>query len=425
VWVSHEIRVLSLYEGFFRGGARILHTDVLTGLHGRGQHHRVLSIHGQVYREATFQWMQDDPCYRRLVASGVPVAALRDGGERATMSADAVFDERELSVARQEAALADVVLTLKEQPLRLVNQAALPGPVITCLHRSDPENQGPALEQLHAAVAAGRIAALICCAESTRIAYRDAGIPASLLHVIPNGVDPRRFRPDPRARGRLRASLGIAADAPVIAFAARYDAMKDVPLFLASAAKFLARHADAHVLMCGTGMTADNPKLLDDLRTAGFDSPNRTAGFAGPNAPGAEDSRLSRIHLLGPREDPEVVYAASDVVALTSAFGEAAPLCLIEGMMCGAVPVATNVGDCAPIVAGRGLLTPHEAEAVADAWTEAVARRAEFAPALFAARTAFGRRRMISRYASLIRRTSGISARRLPAPLADVLEAVA
>lgn len=419
MWVSHEIRVLSLYEGFFRGGARILHTDVLTGLHGRGQHHRVLSIHGQVYREATFQWMQDDPCYRRLVANGVLVSALRDGGERATMSADAVFDERELSVARQEAALADVVLTLKEQPLRLVNQAALPGPVITCLHRSDPENQGPALEQLRTAVAAGRIAALICCAESTRIAYRDAGIPASLLHVIPNGVDPRRFRPDPRTRGRLRASLGIAADAPVIAFAARYDAMKDVPLFLASAARFLARHADAHVLMCGTGMTADNAKLLDDLRAAGFEN----AGSA--NAVGTEDPRTSRVHLLGPREDPEVIYAASDVVALTSAFGEAAPLCLIEGMMCGAVPVATDVGDCAPIVAGRGLLTPHDADAIAAAWTEAVARRAEFAPALFTARTAFGRRRMISRYAALIRRTSGIGARRLPAPHLDVLEAVA
>ena len=81
--------------------------------------------------------------------------------------------------------------------------------------------------------------------------------------MIPNGVDPRRFRPDPRAQGRLRASLGIAADAPVIAFAARYDAMKDVPLFLASAARFLARHANAHVLMCGSGMTPDNPKPHD------------------------------------------------------------------------------------------------------------------------------------------------------------------
>lgn len=416
--VSHEIGVLSLYEGFFRGGARILHTDVLTGLHGRGQRHRVLSIHGQVYREATFQWMQDDPCYRKLVAAGVQVSALRDGdadntvfddpASDNTVSDNTVFDDRELSVVEYESAMADVMLTLKEQPLRLVNQAGLSGPVITCLHRSDPQNQGPALEQLRTAVAAGRIAALICCAESARTAYRDAGIPDGLLHVIPNGVDLRRFRPDPRARARMRRSFAIRADAPVIAFAARYDAMKNVPLFLASAAKFLAAHPAAHVLMCGTGMTVGNPRLLDDLRDAGL-----------ARTPGTHDPR---IHLLGPREDPQVLYAAADVVALTSAFGEAAPLCLIEGMMCGAIPVATDVGDCASIVDGRGLLAEPDAEAVAAAWAEALARRDEFAPALLATRAAFGRRRMISRYATLIRRTSGVGARPLPIPL---LEAVA
>lgn len=401
--VSNEIRVLSLYEGFFRGGARILHTDVLTGLHGRGQRHRVLSIHGQVYREATFQWMQDDPCYRKLVATGVEVSALRDGDEGAE-----AFDERELSVVGREAAMADIVLTLKEQPLRLVNQAGLRGPVVTCLHRSDPQNQGPALDQLRAAVAAGRIAALICCAESTRTAYRDAGIPDGLLHVIPNGVDPRRFRPDQRARRRLRRSLGIPDEAPVIAFAARYDRMKNVPLFLAAAAKFLAARPTAHVLMCGAGMSADNPGLLDDLRDAGLE--------------GRSSAADPRLHLLGVREDPQVLYAASDVVALTSSFGEAAPLCLIEGMMCGAIPVATDVGDCAAIVAGRGLLTPPDADSVAAAWAEALARRDEFAPALAAARAEFGRRRMISQYAALIRRTSTVGARRLPAA---VLEAVA
>ncbi|MGH3415909.1 MAG: glycosyltransferase, partial [Actinocrinis sp.] len=223
--MDHEIRALSLYEGFFSGGARILHTDVLTGLHGRGQSHRVLSIHGRVYREATLQWMRDDPSYRKLVAAGVQVSALRggdqDGAPVAPPDPAARFDERELALVRAEAALADVVLTLKEQPLRLVNQAGLRGPVITCLHRSDPQNQGAALDQLHAAVAAGRIAALVCCAESTRGAYRAAGIPDALLHVVPNGVDPRRFRPDARARARLRRELGVPADAPVVAFAAR------------------------------------------------------------------------------------------------------------------------------------------------------------------------------------------------------------
>jgi glycosyltransferase involved in cell wall biosynthesis len=93
-------------------------------------------------------------------------------------------------------------------------------------------------------------------------------------------------------------------------------------------------------------------------------------------------------------------------VSLTSAFGEAAPLCLIEGMMCGAIPVATDIGDCASIVAGRGLLTAPDPAAVASSWAEALDRRGQFARALLASRNQFGRRRMLASYASLIRRTS-------------------
>jgi glycosyltransferase involved in cell wall biosynthesis len=379
--MADELGVLSLYEGFFSGGARILHSDVLAGLHGRGQRHRVLSLHGQAYREATRQRMQDDASYRRLVAAGLSVSALRAGS-----AGPAEFDEAELAAFERALSEVDVVLTLKEQPLRLVNQAGVGGrPVITCLHRSDPENQGPALAELRTAVASGAVAALVCCAESTRDAYRAAGIPAALLEVIPNGVDTRRFRPDRLARARLRRSLGIRPDAPVIVFAARYDEMKNVPLFLAAANVFLAARPDAHVVLCGAGMAVANPLLTADLVACGLEA-------------------SARVHRLGVRDDPQSLYAAADVVALTSAFGEAAPLCLIEGMLCGAVPVATDVGDCAAIVAGRGLLTPADPAAIAAAWSEAIARRPEFARALRAGRAEFGRRRMIASYARLIRR---------------------
>jgi glycosyltransferase involved in cell wall biosynthesis len=382
VRVGGEIRALSLYEGFFSGGARILHSDVLAGLHGRGQSHRVLSLHGQARREATVQRMEDDACYRKLVAAGLSVSALRSGS-----TGPAAFDPVELAAFERALSDVDVVLTLKEQPLRLVNQADVRKPVITCLHRSDPENQGAALDSLRVAVATGAVAALVCCAESTRDAYRAAGIPGSLLEVIPNGVDLRRFRPDRVARARFRRSSGIGADAPVIVFAARYDEMKNVPLFLAAASAFLAARPDAHVVLCGAGMTAANPLLADDLAAVGLET-------------------SARLHRLGVRDDPQVLFAAADVVALTSAFGEAAPLCLIEGMMCGAVPVATAVGDCPAIVAGRGLLTGSDPLAIADAWCEALARRPQFAPALRAARAEFGRRRMIASYARLIRRVS-------------------
>lgn len=400
-----ELRVLSIYEGFFSGGARIVHSDVVMGLHESGQRHSVLSLNGEMYREATRQRMEDDVCFRSLTGAGVAVTSL-GRGHGAPDATDA-FTGPELAATARAMAGADVILSLKEQPLGLLNQAGLPRrPVVVCLHRSDPENQGAALDELRTAVADGRIAAAICCAESTRAAYAAAGIPAELLHVIPNGVDLLRFRPDPFRRALLRASLGVPADAPVIVFAARYAEMKNVPLFLRAARAWLRHRPEGHVLMCGAGMTRANAALREDMATA-----------FGDEAP-----LTDRVSLLGVRDDMEIVYAAADVVSLTSSSGEAAPLSLIEGMMCGAVPVATDVGDCASIVAGHGFLTPLDAEAVARAWCEAVERGAEFAPALAVSRERFSRTRMIAAYAALVERVRGGAGRvspSVPEPLPE------
>ncbi|ANP55077.1 glycosyltransferase [Streptomyces griseochromogenes] len=380
--------MLSVYEGFFSGGARIVHSDVVLGLAEGGQSHQVLSIHGEVRREATRQRMEDDACYRSLTAGGVGVTSLgRSAGLVDGSVAASVFSGPELAETARSMAAADVILSLKEQPLALLNQAGLPRrPVVVGLHRSDPENQGPALDELKAAIADGTVVACVCCAESTRAAYEAAGIPGEVLHVIPNGVDLIRFRPDAAARLAFRASVGIPASAPVIVFAARYAAMKNVPLFLRAARAFLAREPEGQVLMCGAGMNDTNPALWADIEVA----------F------GADRHLAERIRLLGVRRDMETVYAGSDVVALTSASGEAAPLCLIEGMMCGAVPVTTDVGDSAQIVGDHGFVTPQDPEAVALAWTAAVAGRAGFAPALAASRERFSRTRMIAAYAALL-----------------------
>lgn len=399
------LRVLSVYEGFFSGGARIVHSDVVMGLQEGGRHRQqVLSLHAEVHREATRQRMEDDACYRALTAAGVPVAALgRTFGPGGT-GHRLPFTGPELAGTARAMAGADVVLSLKEQPLALLNQRGLPRrPVVVCLHRSDPEHQGSALDDLRAAIADGTVVACVCCAESTREAYRAAGVPGDLLHVIPNGVDLLRFRPDAARRSALRDSLGIPQAAPVVVFAARYDGMKNVPLFLRAARAWLAHEGEGHVLMCGAGMTASNPGLLADI----------SAAF------GADLTRLaSRLHPLGVRRDMENLYAASDVVALTSAWGEAAPLCLIEGMMCGAVPVATDVGDTAAIVSGHGILTPPDPDSIALAWTGALAGRADFGPALLRSRERFSRTRMIAAYADLIDRVHAEAT--LP-PLAEPL----
>ena len=169
------VRVLSIYEGFFTGGARVLHSSVVAGLHDGGrQTHSVLSIHREMYRETVLQKMEEDKCFHKLCAAGVGVTSL--GRTQRSGIDQRAFNVSEIARTAGHLRRADVVLSLKEQPLRLINQIDSPRrPVVVCLHRSDPENQGSALSELRAAVADGRVVACICCAESTRDAYRAAG----------------------------------------------------------------------------------------------------------------------------------------------------------------------------------------------------------------------------------------------------------
>lgn len=386
--MTGETRVLSVYEGFFAGGARILHSGVIAALHGRrGQHHSVLSIHREMHRESLRQNMFRDASYRLLRAGGLTVSTLGGAGQARAFTPD------ELADAARHLAETDVVVSLKEQPLRLITAPGLPRrPVVVCLHRSDPHNQGRALRDLKAAITAGRVVAVICCAESTRDAYAAAGIPADLLHVVPNGADHKRFRPAGAwTRARLRRGLGLPVGASVVAFAARHDAMKNVPLFLSAAREFLLREPNGEVVACGAGMSRANPVLREEIRAAFGD----------------DRALLARLRLLGVRTDMENVYRAADVVTLTSAVGEAAPLALIEGMMCGAVPVATDVGDCCSIVDGRGIIAFPEPGAICDAWIEAAARRDDFLAGVPADAERFSHRRMVRSYGEIIARVRG------------------
>ncbi|RUR03446.1 glycosyltransferase [Labedella endophytica] len=387
--MSRPVRVLSLYEGFFAGGARILHSDLVSGLHSSaGQEHAVLSIASAAGRESTVQQMEDDPRYRRLRAAGVGITALgRTAGVHPPERTS--FTDEELLRAADAVAAADVVLSLKEQPVGLLlalrDRGLIPDvPVAVCLHRSDPLHSGPALGWLVEATATGLVTATVSCAESTSEAYARAGVTADSRFVIANGIDTDRFRPGDTAGDRAtRDRLGISDGAPVVVFAARFDAMKDPGLFLRSAAAHARTDPDTHYVLCGAGMTWDN---------AAFAALAHESGVA-PS---------SRVHPLGIVEDMPSVYRIADIVALTSAFGEASPLCLVEGAACGATPVTTDVGDAARRVEGIGVVTSHDASEIAAAWTDVLAGRGGLREAALASRPRFGRDRMIEEYRSAV-----------------------
>lgn len=381
--MTAPLRVLSLYEGFFAGGARVLHTDVVAGLQG-GQRHRVLSIAARARREATVQRMADDPRFRRLVAAGVEVRNLGRTAGDAPLGPE-TFSLRQLRRAAAVIGQADVVVSLKEQPLGLLlalrERAMMPAvPVAVSLHRSDPAHAGPARDWLADAARTGLVATAIACAESTRDAYREVlgdGVPT---HVVANGIDTARFRPGTtQEHAATRRSLGIPADAPVVLFAARFDTMKNPGLFLRAVAAHAERRPETHYLMCGAGMSEANPALRAAFSEAGV-------------------AASARVHLLGIRDDMPDLHRIADIVALTSAFGEASPLCLIEGAASGATPVTTSVGDAARVVAGFGVVTAHDPAEIAGAWDRVLAARPAFRRLALAARPRLSRERMIDEY---------------------------
>ncbi|MFT4262069.1 MAG: glycosyltransferase [Nocardioides sp.] len=373
-------RVLSLYEGFFAGGARILHTGVVRSLHATtDQRHRVLSLTNRVTREFTIQAIEADTSYRRLVAAGVPVRALDRGPGDPMRALDHQLVAREVRGA-------DVLLSLKEQPLVELARTGTRGrPLVVALHRSDPEHSGPGLDALRQLHRTGHLSAAVCCSQATQRAYHAAtGIPLELLPVIPNGVDLYRFSPDDARRAAVRRELGIPASAPVILIAARFDEMKDVPTFLRAARAFLRRHPRAHAILCGAGLTADNPELLRRLTLR----------------------MRPRVHALGIQSRMAGIYNAADVVALTSTFGEAAPLCLLEGMASGAVPVTTDVGDAALMVGDPRLVTSRDPREIADAWTRALDDRDEHTERIARHRQRINEQHCFDAYAKLLTRVS-------------------
>lgn len=397
--MTRPLRVLSLYEGFFAGGARILHTDVVAGLHAGGdQRHAVLSIASEARRESTVQPMREDPRYLRLARAGVEVSTLGRVADAAPPDRS-TFTDHELRIARDAVEQADIVLSLKEQPLGLL--LALqdrgwmpPVPVAACLHRSDPTHSGPAVGWLAEAGATGLLTATIACAVSTGDAYARVAGHSVRRHVIANGIDTQRFRPGtPRELRATRRELSIPQKAPVVLLAARLDAMKNPGLFLRAVALHAEQRPGAHYVVCGAGMTWANETfraLVDESAI----------------------TPTTRLHALGIRDDMPDLYRIADVVALTSAFGEASPLCLLEGAACGATPVTTRVGDSARQVEGIGIVTAHDEHDISESWSAVLDHRGYLRAAALAARPRLGRDRMLDEYRAAL---EGLSLLRIAA----------
>lgn len=144
--------------------------------------------------------------------------------------------------------------------------------------------------------------------------------------------------PDSRV---AREELGLPTSGTVVAYVGRLTRIKRPDRLVAVAREVIAAVPDAIFAICGDG------ELAAELSSAAHD--------------------LGRsVRLLGWRADVEKVYAAADLVLLTSD-NEGMPVSLIEAGLAGVPVVATNVGSVSEVVndGSTGVLTRCDADDLA------------------------------------------------------------
>ncbi|HEU5011974.1 MAG TPA: glycosyltransferase [Roseiflexaceae bacterium] len=218
-------------------------------------------------------------------------------------------------------------------------------PLVISLHGSDIFLAEQALPLSLTAGAAMRSAAMVtaCSGDLRERAVLLGAIPKR-VEVIPYGVDPQAFRPDPAAAAEVRAELGLPADAPLIVTVSRLVYKKGLTYLLEALPAILAEHPCATLVMAGYG------DLRDELERRAHD----LGVAAHVRFPGQlERERAARF------------ISAADVYVVPSVRDQRGnvdglPNALLEGMGAARPIVASRVAGIPEVITDgeHGLLVP-------------------------------------------------------------------
>lgn len=179
-----------------------------------------------------------------------------------------------------------------------------------------------------------RADAFVAMGEQLRDELLAGGVPARSVHLIPNGVDTRVFRPaSPEERSAFKARLGLPAG-PVAIYTGRLVSYKGLPLLLGVWRELAREIESATLVLVGEGsgdMHNCEPALRDYVARHGLDARVRFTGAVGK----VEDWLRAADAFVFPTEN--------------EAFG----LALVEAMACGLPAVTTAVGGIRDFVTDR------------------------------------------------------------------------
>lgn len=179
-----------------------------------------------------------------------------------------------------------------------------------------------AMQQARAVVCNSRMGADDVC--------RAYGLARERVHVIRNGVDSERFRPDPDLRRSARAAWGVD-EGRVALFLGTGFRRKGLDVAIA-AFRTVARPEDALVVLGRDG---------------------RAERFLGP----ARAALGRRLIALGEVRDPERWLPGADAMILPTRYDPAANA-VLEALACGVPPITTHRDGNAEIVPDPALVAP-------------------------------------------------------------------
>ncbi len=180
--------------------------------------------------------------------------------------------------------------------------------------------------------------------------YLEKKFPAEKMVVVPNGIDLKRFYPDPTGREKVRQEWNISEDQVVIGLPARINPMKDHPNFLRAASLLKDKYPNLVFVCVGKQDDQDDSQYMDELKQLGSEL-------------GLQD----RVLWTGGRTDMLAVHNAFDISVSASAYGEGFSNTVGESMACGNPCVVTDVGDSAWIVGELGeVVSPGDHQALAE-----------------------------------------------------------
>jgi glycosyltransferase involved in cell wall biosynthesis len=194
-----------------------------------------------------------------------------------------------------------------------------------------------------------RAARVIANSDATAQAFIDAGGNAELVRVVHNGIDAAPFDAvTESAAYALRTSLGIPADAFVVALFGRFHPWKGQQVLLQA----LAELPDVHALFVGAALFGEEAfeASLHDQATHSGGAPH--------------------VHFLGFRRDVPTLMRVADVVVHASVLPEPFGRVVVEGMLARRPVIATRGGGVTEIAEDDVtalLVPPDDAAALAAA----------------------------------------------------------